>query len=180
MDIMKCERTCWERLRAGGEGGDRGWDGWMTSLIQWTRVWANSERKWRTGKPGLLQSMGSQRIRHDLMTEQQQQQIIITEDKVEDTFKFLIFFLSPWISFTTSVWRPPVLQYVRWLTMMHTEPHPQLPVRKGTCHCGSVLTGQPAASHPGTCLLWTATSPGSWPSLGVGDWVWWVGKVWPF
>ena len=51
---------CWERLREGGEGGDRGWDGWMASLIQETWVWANSRRWWRTGKPDVLQSMGSQ------------------------------------------------------------------------------------------------------------------------
>ena len=51
---------CWERLRARGEGGDGGWDGWMTSSTQWTWVWANSGRWWRTGKPGVLQSMGSQ------------------------------------------------------------------------------------------------------------------------
>ena len=40
---------CWERLRAGGEGDDRGWDGWMASLTQWTWVWTNSGRYWRTG-----------------------------------------------------------------------------------------------------------------------------------
>ena len=40
---------CWERLRGGGEGGDRGWGDWMASLTQWTWVWANSERWWRTG-----------------------------------------------------------------------------------------------------------------------------------
>ena len=56
-----------------GEGDDRGWDGWLASLTQWTWVWATSERCWRTGKPGVLQSMGSQRIRHNLVTEQQQQ-----------------------------------------------------------------------------------------------------------
>ena len=39
---------CWERLRAEGEGGDRGWDGWMASPTQWTWVWANSSRWWRT------------------------------------------------------------------------------------------------------------------------------------
>ena len=50
---------CWENLRAGGEGDDRGWDGWMASLIQWTWVWASSRRWWRTGKH-TLQSMGSQ------------------------------------------------------------------------------------------------------------------------
>ena len=54
---------CWERLKTKGD--DRGWDGWMASLIQWTWVWANSRRKWRVGKPGVLQSMGSQRVRHN-------------------------------------------------------------------------------------------------------------------
>ena len=62
----------WERLKAGGEEGDRGWDDWMASLIQWTRVWANSGRQWRTRKPGMLQSMGLQRAGHDLVTEWQQ------------------------------------------------------------------------------------------------------------
>ena len=61
----------WERLRAGGEGGDRGWDGWMASRTQWTWVWESSERWWRTGKPGVLQFMGLQRVGHDLATEQQ-------------------------------------------------------------------------------------------------------------
>ena len=46
-------------------GRDRGWDGWMASLTQWTWVWANSRRWWWTGKPGVLQSMGSQRVGHD-------------------------------------------------------------------------------------------------------------------
>ena len=63
---------CWERLRAGGEGDDRGWDGWMASPTQCTWVWAGSGREWRTGKPGILQSLGSQRVGHDLGTEQQQ------------------------------------------------------------------------------------------------------------
>ena len=48
---------CWERLKAGGEGDDRGWDGWMASLTQWTWVWVNSGSWWWTGKPGVLQSV---------------------------------------------------------------------------------------------------------------------------
>ena len=48
---------CWERLRAGGEGGGRGWDGWMTSPTQWTWVWASSRRWRRTRKPGMLQAV---------------------------------------------------------------------------------------------------------------------------
>ena len=63
---------CWDRLRAGGEGDNRGWGGQIASPTQWTRVWANSGRRWRTGKPGVLQFFGSQRIEHGLMTEQQQ------------------------------------------------------------------------------------------------------------
>ena len=45
---------CWERLKAGGEGDDRGWDGWMASLTWWTWVWINSRSWWWTGKPGML------------------------------------------------------------------------------------------------------------------------------
>ena len=61
----------WERLKAGGEGDDRGWDGWRASLTLWTWVWASSGRWWRIGKPGFLQSMGSQRVGHDRATEQE-------------------------------------------------------------------------------------------------------------
>ena len=61
---------CWERLRAGGERDDRGWDGWMASPTQWTWVWVNSGSWWWTGRPGVLQFMGSQRIRHNWATEQ--------------------------------------------------------------------------------------------------------------
>ena len=44
---------CWERLRAGGKGDDRGWDGWMASLTRWTWVWVNSGSWWWTGRPGV-------------------------------------------------------------------------------------------------------------------------------
>ena len=60
---------CWERLRAGGEGDDRGWDGWMASLTRWTWVWVNFGSWWWTGSPGVLQSMGLQRVRHNWETE---------------------------------------------------------------------------------------------------------------
>ena len=56
---------CWEGLGAGGEGDDRGWDGWMTSPTRWTWVWVNSRSCWWTGRPGVLQFMGSQRVGHD-------------------------------------------------------------------------------------------------------------------
>ena len=68
---------CWEGLGAGGEGDHRGWDGWMALLTRWTWVSVNSRRWCRrwcgrwcgTGRPGVLQFMGSQRVRHDWATE---------------------------------------------------------------------------------------------------------------
>ena len=53
---------CWEWLKAGGEGDDRRWGGWMASATQWTWVWASSGRRWGTGRPGALQSMWPQRV----------------------------------------------------------------------------------------------------------------------
>jgi len=61
--------SCWEELGEGGEGEDRGWDGWMASPTQWTWVWVNSKSWWWTGGPGMLRFMGSQRVRHDWATE---------------------------------------------------------------------------------------------------------------
>ena len=60
---------CWEKLKVEGEGDDRGWNGWMASLTQWTWVWVNSGSWWWTGRPGVLHSMGLQRVGHDWTTE---------------------------------------------------------------------------------------------------------------
>ena len=59
----------WERLTAGGEGDNRGWDGWMASPTWWTWIWVGSESWWWTEKPGVLHSMGSQRVGHDWASE---------------------------------------------------------------------------------------------------------------
>ena len=61
---------CWERLRVEGERDDTGWDGWMASPTQWTWVWVDSGSWWWTGRPSMLWSMGSQRVIHDWLTEQ--------------------------------------------------------------------------------------------------------------
>ena len=53
---------CWEKLKVGGEGDDREWDGWMASPTQWTWVWVNSRSWWWTGRPGVLWSMGLQKL----------------------------------------------------------------------------------------------------------------------
>ena len=60
---------CWERLRAGGQGDDRGWDSWMASLTQRTWDWVNSRSWWWTRRPGMLQSIRSQRVGHNWETE---------------------------------------------------------------------------------------------------------------
>ena len=68
-ELTHCKRPwCWEGLEAGGEGDDRGWDGWMASLTRWTWVWVNYRSWWWTGRPGMLQFMGSRRVGHDWMT----------------------------------------------------------------------------------------------------------------
>ena len=71
---------CWERLRAGGEGDNRGWDGWMASLTRWTWVWVDSGNWWWTGRPAVLQFMGSQRVRHNWATELNWTEFIVRED----------------------------------------------------------------------------------------------------
>ena len=69
-ELTQMKRSwCLERLGAGGEGDDRGWDGWMASLTQWTWVWVNSGSWWWTERPGVLRFMGSQRVGDDWATE---------------------------------------------------------------------------------------------------------------
>ena len=88
-------KWCWERLKAGGGGDDGGWDGWMASPTQWTWVWASSGRWWRTGKPGVLQSMRLQRIGHDWETEKQKQctRIAISLNPHQHLLVFAFLFL---------------------------------------------------------------------------------------
>ena len=68
---------CWKGLKAGGEGADRGWDGWMASPTWWTWVWASSRSWWWTGRPGMLQFMGSQRLGHNWETEMNWTELMI-------------------------------------------------------------------------------------------------------
>ena len=68
-ELTHLKRPCWcEILKAGAEGDDRGWNGWMASPTQWTWVWVNSGSWWWTGRPGVLQFMGSQRVGHNWAT----------------------------------------------------------------------------------------------------------------
>ena len=86
---------CWERMKAK-EGGDRGWDGWMASPTQWTWVWVNSQRCQRTGKPGVPKFMVSQRIRHDLATEQ-----LVIKNKMLETMVLKFHYIclhAVWLS----------------------------------------------------------------------------------
>ena len=81
-DLMRRADTLEKTLMLGKtEGrmrGDRGRDGWMSAPTQWTWVWASLGRWWRTGKPGVLQSTESRRVRHDWVTEQQQQHSVFS------------------------------------------------------------------------------------------------------
>ena len=77
---------CWERLKLGGEGDNRGWDGWMISLTQLTWVWASSGSWWWTGKTGVLQSMGLQGVGHNWVTELKAREVYIFPWYIEDNF----------------------------------------------------------------------------------------------
>ena len=82
---------CWEMLRAGGEGDNRGWEGWMVSPTQRTWVWVDCRSWWWTGKPGVLWFMGSQRVRHDWATELNwTHSVVVRKDACYD-FDFLKF-----------------------------------------------------------------------------------------
>ena len=87
---------CWERLRTGGEGDDRGWVGWMASPTQWTWAWVNSRSWWWTGRPGVLQFMGLQRVGHDWATELNWTDMY--------TKNFVIWLLSLNSPIATSLW----------------------------------------------------------------------------
>ena len=84
----------WERLKAGGEGDDRGWDGWMASPTQWTWVWVNSRSWWWAGSPGVLQSMSSQRVGHEWATEQQQK--LLNQFSSVQSLSCVRLFATPW------------------------------------------------------------------------------------
>ena len=98
----------WKRWRAEGEEGLREWVGWMASLMQWTWTWANFRRWWGTGRLGVLQSMGSQRVGHNWETEQQQP---ILKKKNASTFSvklqqtFLIK-METWLKFENKSLKP--------------------------------------------------------------------------
>ena len=79
----------WERLKAEGEGDNRGWNGWMASVTQSTRVWVNSGSWWWTGRPGMLQPMGSQRVGHDWVTELNwiDKDFLVTEKIMDTSFQ---------------------------------------------------------------------------------------------
>ena len=83
-----------ERLRAGGEGDDRGWDAWMASLTQWTWVWVDSGSWWWTGRPGVLWFMGSQIVEHDWTTELNWTAVILF--LTSSDFTFITKYIHNW------------------------------------------------------------------------------------
>ena len=80
---------CWERLKAGEERDNRRWDSWMASPTRWIWVWASSRSWWWTGKPGVLQSMGLQSVRHNWETE-------LDWTDHESCSNFFQYFISPY------------------------------------------------------------------------------------
>ena len=100
---------CWEGLGAGGEGDDRGWDGWMALLTRWTWVWVNSGSWWWTGRPGVLRFMGSQRVGHSWVTELNWTDASLNQCT---NFKF-IFCHNKWDCYANSILLPSLSLLMR-------------------------------------------------------------------
>ena len=110
----------WERLKVGGERDDRGWDGWMASPTRWTWVWVSSRHWWWTGKPGVLQSMGSQRVRHDWVTELNWTTSVPIHSSTFTESSFRI-----WNS-STGIPSPPLTLFVVMLSKAHLTSHSRM------------------------------------------------------
>ena len=156
---MSCEELthwkrlwCWEGLGEGGEGDDRGWDGWMASLTGWTWVWVNSGSWWWTGRPGVLRFMGSQRVGHDWATELNWTDVTFSWTIpftwiVLPTFSIIqcppnVYFQRPRPhSSTVSLWRTPWTEYLHLGILSITEHHHNRPQdqRQKSGHLASLL-----------------------------------------
>ena len=84
--------SCWERLKVGGEGDDRGCDGWMTLLTRLTWVWVGPRSRWWKRKPGVLQPTGSQRVEHNWVTELSRNKVLLGQ---RNTHLFIYYGLLP-------------------------------------------------------------------------------------
>ena len=118
---------CWERLKAGWERDDRWWDGWMALASQWTWVWVNSGSWWWTGRPGLLRSMGSQRVGHDWATELNWTELKVNMGELDTHLGYrsenlrlpaIVVGLTPVGSF---IWWPPCNQSFHFLLIVNIQ-----------------------------------------------------------
>ena len=90
-----CDFQDLEGLGTGGEGDDRGWDGWMAPPTRWTWVWVNSGSWWWTGRPGVLRFMGSQRVGHNWLTELKWTQVNLSSQTRDWTWALAMKVPSP-------------------------------------------------------------------------------------
>ena len=109
---------CWERLRAGGEGDARGWDGWMASPTQWAWVWVDSESWWWTGRPGMLQFMGLQGVRYDWVNGTELMVIIFPLWFKSPYFKNPAFYFFGFYMLHRCTWWVGFSWYSDWFSML--------------------------------------------------------------
>ena len=137
----------WERLKEGGEGANRGWDGWMASPTLWTWVWASSRSWWWTGKPDVLQFMGSQSVGHYWATELNwDTQEVASSLWPQSRWRWSFSKLSERSCFSpketarstcswSCCWPHILVTWYRGDTEHHHFPHPQSHVFKVKDHC---------------------------------------------
>ena len=129
---------CWERLKAGGEWDDRGWDSWMASSTQRTWVWASSGSWWRTGKPGVLQSRGVTKSRIQLRdcTELNWRTSLKKHPGIASLFSCLILARPPLLFLKFTSLLLPLPKTCRAVCLHTSSPRPPLPQLK-LCFLGS-------------------------------------------
>ena len=148
------EKTwCWETLRAGGEGDERGWNGWMASPTQRTWIWVNSRSWWWTGRLGMLRFMGLERVGHNWATE------LNWTELANSQWGSKAISLTAWKEMGSSVWQPfwnwiLLMKWIFTLLSLQMKPQPWLILRLQ-------LVGNPHAEDPGK--LW----PNIWPTETV-------------
>ena len=103
----------------GRRRDDRGWDGWMASLTQWTWLWASSRSWWWTGKPGMLQCMGLQRVGHDWVTELNWMGQFSTKTAQDQLYPR--FLSLPQLKICSQIWYHPLSHEDMWLFMFNVQ-----------------------------------------------------------
>ena len=156
---LATHQSCLLELEPGGEGDDRGWDGWMASLTLWMWVWVISGSLWWTGRPGVLQFMGLQRVGHNWATELNWTFVYIWSDSAESTGPYHHLSYQPVDEDNVAWWICCMLCGHQFVRKFHNNHLPsQWPHEKKYESFGILPLVNPFADFGVPCFLWIPTN----------------------